>query len=246
MKTMKSIRIILKSRSTYRAVIVPLALLGAAGLSHATTTSANLLVDPGFETQATLPSFASVVVDFSSTPNIWGAENGAFVGAENGVVPLGTRMLRMLNDGGTTTSTIQMISLAAYASEIAAGNATFNMSALFNTSADIGAPTAAINALFFAGPTSWGSPIGSGFASSLALDTNPTTWQTIAGSGTIPVGAGWVGLQVYFGNAALNGFAGYVDRNSETTGLTVTTVPEPSGTMLLGLGASILLMRRRK
>lgn len=180
------------------------------------------------------------------TQGTWGAENGAFVGPENGVVPLGTRMLKMVNGGGTTTQAIQMINLAAYASEIAAGNATFNMSALFNTSANIGAPGAAINASFFATSTSWGSPIGSGFTSSLTLDTNPTTWQQIAGGGTIPAGAGWVGLQVYFGNAALGIFAGYVDRNSETTGFTVTTVPEPSGTMLLGLGASVLLVRRRK
>ena len=243
---MKSIRFILKSRSTSKAVIVPLALLGAASLSHA-ATSANLLVDPGYETQATLPSYAAVVANFNTTKETWGTENGVFVGSENGVIPRGgSRMLRMVADGGVTTATVQFISLAAYSSEIAAGNASFNMNTLFNTSADRGAPTASITATFFAGDTSWGNPIGSGFATSLVLDTAPNTWQNIAVGGNIPVGAGWIGFQVAFNNASLGGFQGYVDATSELGGLTVTTVPEPSGTMLLGIGASILLVRRRK
>jgi hypothetical protein len=241
---MKTIHPITKSHSGLKAALVPLALLGGACMGHA----ANLLTDPGFETQGTLFSFGGVVnsPNFSTTAGNWGAENGAFVGAENGVVPLGTRMLRMMDDGGTTTSTIQMISLSAYASAINSGNATFNMSALFNSDADRGAPTAAINATFFAGDFSWPSGIGSGFTSAGTLDTNPNTWQTLSGGGTIPVGAEWVGVQVYFGNAALGGFNGYVDANSETTGFTVTTIPEPSGTILLGLGSGLLFVRRRR
>lgn len=234
----------MKSHSGRKAAMVPLALFGASCMSHAT----NILIDPGFETQGALFSFGGVVnsPNFSSTAGNWGAENAAFVGAENGVSPLDKRMLRMMDEGGVTTQAIQMISLAAYASAIAAGNATFNMSALFNTDADRGAPTAAINATFFAGDFSWGSPIGSGLTIPGTLDTNPNTWQTLSGGGTIPVGAEWVGVQVYFGNAALGGFNGYVDANSETTGFTVTTIPEPSGTILLGLGSGLLFVRRRR
>lgn len=242
---MKLIRLIMNLRAARRAAIVPLLLLGGAGLSHA-ATSANLLTDPGFESQGTLPSFGGVVnsPNFSTTAGQWGAENAVFVGAENGIVPLGTRMLRMM-PSGIATQAIQMISLDAYASEIAAGNATFNMSALFNSDADRGAPTAAIKATFFAGDNSWGSPIGSGFTTAGTLDTNPT-WQILSGSGTIPVGAGWVGVEVSFGSDALGDFNGYVDAHSEMAGFTVTTVPEPSGTILLGLGAGILFVRRRK
>lgn len=241
---MKTIRPIMKSHSGRKAALVPLALFGAACMSHASIT---LLTDPGFETQGTLPGFADVVTpNFSSTAGQWGAENGAFVGAENGVAPQGTRMLRMMDDGGVTTSAIQMISLAAYASAIAAGNASFNMSALFTSDSDRGA-VAAIIATFYADDTSWGAPIAPGIGSSGTLDTNPATWQVLSGSGAIPVGAGWVGVQVYFNNASLfDGFNGYVDAHSEMAGFTVTTVPEPSGTILLGLGSGLLFVRRRR
>lgn len=243
-KSMKTIRPIMKSHSGRKAALVPLALFGAACMSHASIT---LLTDPGFETQGTLPGFADVVTpNFSSTAGQWGAENGAFVGAENGVAPQGTRMLRMMDDGGVTTSAIQMISLAAYASAIAAGNASFNMSALFTSDSDRGA-VAAIIATFYADDTSWGAPIAPGIGSSGTLDTNPATWQVLSGSGAIPVGAGWVGVQVYFNNASLfDGFNGYVDAHSEMAGFTVTTVPEPSGTILLGLGSGLLFVRRRR
>ena len=228
--------------------MIPLAFLGATGLTHA-ATSANLLVDPGFETQAPMGSYASVVGNFTTGQGLWATENGVFVGAENGVTPFGTRMLKMTGNGGVTTSTIQMVNLSAFASGIATGTATFNMSDLFNTSATSGTPGAGIFIEFFAGPSSWGTPIGASFTNSIVLDTNPATWQSITSSGTIPVGAGWAGVQVLFGNANLGGSAGYVDGNStpiSSTGFTVTTVPEPSGTMLLGLGASVLLLRRRK
>lgn len=245
---MNSIYLSKQSHSKGSAVIIPFALLAVTSLSHA-VTSANLLVDHGYEAQATLPTLASVVTNFSSTQGIWGAENGSFVGADGGVTPLVSRMLKMVDDGGVTTQTIQMIDLFAFASQIATGTATFNMSALFNTSATSGTPSAGINTLFFASATSWGSPIGSGVTNTLALDTNPGTWQQISGGGAIPVGAGWAGFQVFFGNANLNGEFGYVDASpnlDRPTGFTVTTVPEPPGTMLLGLSASLLLLRRRK
>jgi hypothetical protein len=246
---MNPIRSILNSCSTYRATMVPLALLGAAGLSQASVTSPNLLVDHEFEVQPSMGNYASVVTNFTSTSGVWATENGVFVGADSGVTPVVSRMLKMAKGSGVTTSSIQMISLASFASQIATGTATFNMSALFNTSSISGTQGGGIFTEFFAGPTDWGTPLGSSVSTSKILDTSLTTWEQIAQGGSIPVGAGWAGVQVLFGNANLGDNAGYVDGLSVAgvaTGFTVTTIPEPSGTMLLGLGASVLLLRRRK
>lgn len=242
---MNPIRSIFRSLVTVKTAMVPLALLGATSLSHA-ATSANLLVDSGFETQVSMSGYASVVSNFTTTTGIWATENGVFIGADGGVNPQGTRMLKMVNSGGVTTSTIQMISLAAFSAEIAAGNASFSMRALFNTSATSGTPSAGIVTEFFAGAGDWGSPIGSAFSTSKFLDTNPGTWESIVSGGSIPLGAGWAAVQVVFGDANLGSESGYVDGNSDTSSFTVQTIPEPSGVMLLGLGVSVFLLRRRK
>lgn len=220
---------------------IPLTLLflGAACFSNAATT-ANLLTDPGFETQSSLPSFATVVNNFGANQGIWGAENGSFTGTVDLVNPLGTRMHSMLASG-SVSQTIQIVSLADYATEIAAGNATFNMSAEYDFGNNASGANGGISAFFFTN-SGWNN---GGFGVSgigLLLDDDSNNWETISHSGDIPTNATWMGVQLSFSSASLNGNAGYVDNAS----LTITTVPEPSSALLAGLGSLGLLARRKR
>lgn len=217
--------------------IVAFALIGGAGLSHA-ATSANLLVHPGFESPASLSTFATVVSDFTANQGIWGAEDGSFTTTENSVTPLGTRMLKMVGSG-STYETIQITSLADYIADIDAGNATFDMTAMFNTPSSPISASGGLVARFFT--TGW-DPGGPVLGNSESVDGDPSTWQQIALSGAIPAGTRWIGTQVSYNGASLDLNPGYVDNAS----LTVTTIPEPSSTALLGLGFVGLAFRRSR
>ena len=108
-----------------------LALLGAVSSAQA-VTSANLLGDPGFDSHPLL-GFNTVLGDFTGQQNNWGSENGTIVAGTSYdyVTAIGTSMLSMTATGGSATQTVQVINLSAYAAEINAGNATFDLQALF-------------------------------------------------------------------------------------------------------------------
>lgn len=232
-----------RSRFLFKAITIPLALLGAAGLSHA-TTSANLLADPGYEFQTTLLSFGAVVSNFAGNQGQWGSENGNFTGPTAGVTPINNTMLAMFASGITSQST-QVTDLSSFAAGIANGNATFTLSALFNVAA-IDAGAIANVAVRFYNMPDFSASIGGINGPGLSLDGNVLSWEQVSLTGTIPANALWMSSEVVFGSSSLNGNAGFVDNSVDGNGLTITVVPEPSGLTLGGLGVLAAVCRRKR
>ena len=207
-----------------------------------TPTQANLLVDPSFEANA-LTGYANVLTNFVGYQGVWGAENGAITGFENGVTPAqGFKMLRMDDDGLATTQAFQVTDVTSYAGAIDAGAASLSLNALFNVDAFVPAAVGGVYIQFF-GAANYGSQIGTGLAAPLALDSQDTTWETAALTTTVPVGTRWLLSQVYYSNASLIGndgtvHPGYVDAAD------LRLVPEPSTLGLLATGALAMLRRR--
>jgi hypothetical protein len=211
-------------------------LVGLAAMVPA--ARANLLVDPGFETNPTTSAF-NVLTNFPGYQGQWGPEVGAITGATGGVTPAqGVKMLSMSDDGLTATQTFQTTNVSALSGMINSGTATINLKALFNAGPNVPAAVGAVYVQFFSGP-SYGTQIGTGAGSGLTLDGNPQTWQPIALSATVPVGTTWVMSQVFFVNSSLLSNPGYVDAAD------MTITPEPVSMALLGLGGAVLLRRRR-
>jgi hypothetical protein len=209
---------------------------------------ANLLVDPGFES-GVVTTAANVLGNFPVYQGQWGQEVASDTGPNGGVTPFqGVLMHSMSDDGLTATQTFQTTDVTAYSALINSGNATVNMSAMFDANQNLPAAIGAVYVQFFSG-NSYGTQIGSGVTSSLTLDALPATWQPISVSAPIPVGTTWIMSQVLYNDASLhaNGamYPGYVD----AADLTITAVPEP-GTLTLfatgGLGLAACLWRRRR
>jgi hypothetical protein len=223
-------------------------ILVCAGLVLAIVAStqsarANLLVDPGFEVNP-LDTASNVLNFFATYQGIWGVEAATITSAENGVTPAqGVQMLRMVDDGLTTTQGFQVTDVTSYAALIDSGGATVNLSALFNVDKAVPAAVSAVYVQFFSA-ASYGSQIGSYIGSGLTLDTSPNTWETASISGGIPVGTRWLLSQVAYSDASLVGIdgvghPGYVDAAD------LTVVPEPASLGLLVLAAMALRRRPR-
>ncbi|MGJ8726228.1 MAG: hypothetical protein ACSHYB_16850 [Roseibacillus sp.] len=183
-----------------------------------TTTSANLLSNPDFELQSSLPSFGGVVDDFSVNPRKWGAERGRFSQSTDSINPLGSKMFGLIATGGSHSQAIQITNLAEYSSEIATGDTTFNLRALLNSK--VSGATGGWTIHFFT--TGWGAQAGPVKSKSIVLDGNPGTWEQVNFTGKIPKGTAWIGSELQFTNSSLKGDIGYVDQTS----LTITT-PKP-------------------
>jgi len=236
------------SRTLPQISTLLLAILGAVGSAQA-VTSANLLGDPGFNSHPLL-GYSTVLSDFTGQQNNWGSENGTLVAGTSYdyVTAFGTSMLSMTDAGGSATQTVQVVDLTSYAAQINTGTATFDLQALFTqgtsnpalkgfSGADAGVVASFFTSNSFSNPNTPAS-----LSTSMILDEDPSTWQPVSLTGSIPVGTTWIAVQVLYGNTSLGGHAGYVDSAS----LTVTTVPEPNGCVLLGLGAGALLLRSRR
>ena len=223
--------------------------LVCAGLALALAPSApsaraNLLVDPGFEANPLDTAF-NVLNNFALYQGVWGVEVATITGVDGGVTPFqGAKMLRMADDGLTTTQGFQTTDVTSYAALINSGSASVNIGALFTGGPNLPAPVAAVVVQFFSS-ANYGSQIGVPVVASLTLDGSASTWQPISASGAIPVGTTWLLSQVYYSDASLfaaNGvsYPGYVDAAS----LTIT--PEPASALgLLVLAATALSTRRR-
>ncbi|MBM4102627.1 MAG: PEP-CTERM sorting domain-containing protein [Planctomycetes bacterium] len=207
--------------------------------------SANLLVDPGFETNP-LTTYTNVLTNFPGFVGQWGDEVSTIVTAENGITPFqGVRMLRMDDDGLTATQTFQSTDVTAFAATIDAGGVGINAIAQYNAHPHLSAALSNITVFFFSA-ANWGSQIGTPLVSNLILDASPNTWQANLVAGIVPVGTRWMVTQVAYQNASLLGsdgamYPGYVDAAELWV-----KVPEPATMGLLALGGLTLLRRRRR
>jgi hypothetical protein len=208
------------------------------------SAKANLLVDPGFESNPLTTDVAVINTPNPMLPGVWGQENSTIVGAEFTVTPAqGVKMLRMENTG-SYTQTLQATDVTSYAALIDAGGATVNINALFNANPKIPAALGGIGVSFFTA-SNYGS-LTSYITNTLTLDNAPGTWESISINSAIPIGTRWLLSQVFFQDSTLQGappdttyYGGYVD----AADLTIT--PEPATLGLLGLGALSLLKKRR-
>jgi hypothetical protein len=218
-------------------------ILACAGLALALAASApsaraNLLVDPGFESNPLDTAF-NVLNNFPTYQGIWGVEAATITGVDGGVTPFqGVKMLRMVDDGAVTTQGMQVTDVSSYAAVINSGAATVNLGALFTAGPNVPAAGAGVVVQFFSA-ANYGSQIGTPLIGSLTLDSLASTWETVSVSGTIPIGTTWLLSQVYYSDASLLGNPGYVDAAE------VTIVPEPASVGLSALAAMALRMRRR-
>jgi len=230
----------MKTRTNWILGGVGLALVLAAG---APAARANILVDPGFEANP-LTTAGNVLTNFPTYQGVWGPEVGSIVGTENGVTPAqGVKMLHMDDDGNVTTQTFQTTDVTSYGAMISTGTATVTLSALFNVDKAVQAAAAGVFVQFFSG-ASYGSQIGVPISSSLTLDANPSTWQTISVTGTIPIGTTWLMSQVYYSDASLLGVDG-VSHPGYVDAADTNIAPEPASVGLLALAGVALRARRR-
>jgi hypothetical protein len=208
------------------------------------SASANLLVDPGFESNPLTTDF-NVLGNFVTYQGQWGDELSTIVTAENGVTPFqAVKMLRMNNTGGGYTQTFQVTDVTSYAGLIDSGNAVVNLTAWFNVDKAVPAAFGALGVSFFTG-SSYGT-LTTSFTNSLTLDISPNTWESISAINSIPVGTRWLLSQVAYKDSSLLGIdgiyhPGYVD----AADLTVTQIPEPATLSLLALGGLSLLRKKR-
>lgn len=222
--------------------LLTLSLLITAFLS--VSAQANMLVDPGFESNA-LTSYTNVLTNFPGFVGQWGDEVSTIVTAENGVTPSqGVRMLRMDDDGISWTQTFQSTNVSAYAATIDAGGVGINAIAQYNAHPHLSAALSNITVFFFSA-ANWGSQIGTPLISNLTLDASPNTWQANLVAGVVPVGTRWLVTQVAYQNASLLGtdgvmYPGYVDAAELWV-----KVPEPTTLGMLGLGILGLWKKRK-
>jgi hypothetical protein len=189
---------------------------------------------------------------------VWKGDISRGVGAENGVTPIGTGMLKFENTrwgvsypNGATGDLVQFIDLSPFAVEVAGGEVKVRYSALFNRVADDGAGTvdtqfsvrlyarAGSLATFF----NDSSPkLAFGEATILA-DNDVETWEEAAGLLSIPTETTHLVLAVRAVENVMNEvadeFAGhYADE------VVVAIVPEPATWTLVTVGAAFLRRRR--
>ncbi|MCE2924249.1 MAG: hypothetical protein LW822_02140 [Phycisphaeraceae bacterium] len=210
-----------------------LAACSATGVAHA-----NLLTDPGFESNP-LTTLSNIATNFVAFQNQWGPEMGTITPATGGVTPAGGVLMHsMTNAGGVATQTWQAINVSSFSALISTGTATVNASVLLNTVGGYTGASASV-AVYFFSASNFGSQI-TNVGTGLLLDANPQTWEVASVSATIPSATTWMIFQVAYNNASLSGNAGFADDAS------LTIVPTPGAAALLGLGGLAAARRRRR
>jgi hypothetical protein len=210
----------------------------AALLLGASTVSANLLTDPGFEANALLPG-VGVLTNIPGNAGVWGTENANIVGTTGGVSPAGgVKMLQMLDDQISYTQGWQAVDVSGSAAQIDAGLMGYTASALYNVDSSVPAALAGTAVSFVDSTGVWGNFTGPSGSASLVLDANPSTWQAITDSGMVPAGTRWLVIQVAYNDASLMGTAGIVEAGFvDDAVLDIRAVPEPATVALMGLVA---------
>lgn len=231
-------------KSIVRYVVFMLTVVGVLFCAqHARAqTSANLLTDPGFESNA-LVSYTTVL---TGTEDAWGDENSAIVGTTGAINPFGTLMLEMSSTQAaqTGTQTIQLVAVPiAFEFDIDAGFATVDMSGFLNVAAN--APNArgsVIIEFLNAGAASLGFlATSSDSLGPNGLDVDPLTWENVlVDDAVVPPLTRFLRAQFAYNNVSLAGNPGFVD-NADLR----ITVPEPSSAILVVMGLLGLVGCRR-
>ena len=232
-----------RNLSHLRILATGILFFAAASTAKAYTTG-NLVVDPSFESNPLIPYVQILGPPY--TTGSWGAEMATISGTASGITPAsGALMLSMTDDGLIATQAFQLVDVSAYATDINAGLATVDASALYNVPADVPAGAAAVYTGFYNGAN---ASIGS-FTIPGVLDSNVSTWQSLnINAFPVPVGTQYILMQVLYNNASMissNGASrpGYVDDAM----LTLTAVPEPTSIALAATAfVGVLVMGTRR
>jgi hypothetical protein len=222
-------------------IIASACLLLAISAATPAVAAPNLLVDPEFDGTPALNPFAPVFGPPFITGQ-WGAENGAIVGAADGITPRTARtMLAEYSPAGGYTQTLQVTDVSADPA-----GSKYTLSAYIN--ANLPAAQAFVNLSFYDSANNY---LGLAVSSGGVLDSNLTTWEQFSLTVTEPLNTKYVLSQVLYLESTLTDsdgvvrHAGYVDSAS----LTTESVPEPTTiiiwSLLGGLGVSIGCWRRR-
>jgi hypothetical protein len=221
--------------------------------SYAAGLGVNLVSNPGFESVDTAsPGVYNAVKilnwgDGSSTGFAYAYTQGYDFG---GPLAGGGNYYFTSNQSGgdgtdvTAPGTISQlidVSTGSTATAIAAGSATFNLSAFFTTYVKAGVPDGDIAniELRFVDASNTGIS-----AVTLSNSSPLSPWAMYSTSGQVPVGTAKLFVSLY-GTPVTNGPDGYIDNIV----LQIKGVPEPSTVVLAGIGvaaAGLRVIRRRK
>ncbi len=222
--------------------------MGLGACAQASYTTGNLLTDPSFENNP-LTNYVQILGPPYNT-NTWGAEMATISGVSDGITPAnGSLMLNMADDGGATTQAFQRVDVSPYSTDINAGLASVDASALFNVPHEVAAAVSGLHVSFYDSVHAFLgiSSVGSASLSGGFVDSNVNTWQSLnVVAAPVPVGTQYIEVQFAYNNASMidtQGIprSGYVDVAS----LTLTAVPEPSSVVLVTVGAVFLAVGAR-
>lgn len=235
------------TRSLQVRLVAAALIVAAAAIDAQAVLTPNLLVDPSFENPVLTPP--TQIINAPYLTGVWGAENGGNVtGPVNLVSPAaGLRMHQQNNAGGIATQSWQLVNVSAYSTDINAGNATVNSSALFNASSGLPTALGSVALSFFNGAN---APLAPPVVIAGATpDANPATWQSYGMSGVpVPVNTQFIRMQVAYSNASLLSSNGtFLPAFVDDAVLQLNIVPEPSSMALAAAGlAGMLWIRRRR
>ena len=221
---------------------------------------ANIITNPGFETDESIPIFGGPGVP--STFGDWGGDLSEIVLTENGITPPdGVRMLRFDASGNTASPILgscdvhQLLDVSAFSVAITAGLATANASVWYNRVDGDDQTDTRFKLTIYAlagSPASYQTQLINGSwldSSSGALNTdgNVETWEQANASLLLPVGTDFVGLRIMaLENISNDGVEPEFDGHYvDSTSLDVDVAPEPGMLGLLLIGGLALLRRKR-
>ncbi len=173
-------------------------------LTVAAHAQPNLLQAGNFEGTPSLVTYSP------TTTGVWGTESAALSGAGNGITPIGSQMLQLNHAGGGSAAQTNQI----VAGPFAAGSVV-TFTAKFNTW--LAGQSVALVIQTNTGVALTGTRSGS---PNLALDTDPSTWETVTATITLPSDTNYISAEIVLwqsSNGALYGVPrAYVDDASLT------------------------------
>jgi hypothetical protein len=206
-------------------------------VAFAGATASAQLADPGFETQP-LIGFGTVVGP-PFDPFDWGAENAIITGAVGPVIPFGTKMLCMSDDGLVVTQAWQAVPIPANVP-----NRRVKFGALFTVDSSGFGTVAQVVLRTYAQGDDFGDPPTNIFVQPGTLDGAAHTWEKISLEQAIPANTAYLLAEVNYVNSTLfdpvsmQPIPGYVDNAM------LMIVPEPASLCLVALAVVSALARR--